>query len=557
MASRMELDLKIIGAAVIDGSGRSGLVTDVGIRKDVIVEVSDLAAAPSVSTLDARGLTLAPGFIDLHSHSDMVYPVHFKRQAELMRGRVCQGITTEIIGNCGFGPAPVSARSRAAVQGTVGFISPEERASWDWETMGDYLSFLERNGVVNNVGALVGHGPIRLLAMESIQGRPADAGEIRAMQGSIKDALDEGAFGLSFGLVYPPGQYAPTEEVVDCCRAVAGRGAMATFHQRGGTLESLLPSLEEIVTAGRETGASVHLSHDQIVASRDWERNAELDIDLSERVRREGLDYTQDMFPYVSVCTTMLGIYPPWSLVGGINAFLRRLADPGMRSHMRHDIENVAPEWPPWKEGGWPINIVKAVDWENVRVSFVKKERNKPFEGLAIPEIAERVRKDNFDAISDLLLDEAGDIQQMVVGISGNLRNEDAMKTLMAHPTRAFCTDAWDTGMGKPHPGVYGAYPRILGKYVREEKVLPLEEAIRKMTSYPASRLGLNDRGLVAPGMKADLVLFDADAVGERASYADPRRTPTGMPWVFINGRAVVENGEYRPQPAGIVLRRK
>jgi len=552
----MDFDLKITGATVIDGTGKAGFAADIGVQDGRIAAVGDLSSAHATSTLDARGLVLAPGFIDLHSHSDLVYPVPFKRQAQLMKGRVCQGITTEIVGNCGFGAAPISARSQAAVLGTIGFISPEERAAWEWETMADYLDYLAQNGVVNNVGALVGHGPIRLLAMGRVEGRPADADETRVMQNAIRDAIEQGAFGLSFGLVYPPGQYAPTDEIIACCRAVAEMEAMATFHQRGGTLESLLPSLEEILEAGRQTGATVHLSHDQIVASHDWESNAEADIALSERAVAEGLDYTQDMFPYVSVCTTMLGIYPPWALVGGLDAFLTRLRDPALRQRMREDIANVAPEWPPWREGGWPINIVKAVEWENVRVSFVTRQQNKPFEGLSIPEIAAKVNKSHFDAISDLLLDEAGDIQQMVIGISGNLENETAMKMLMAHPTRAFCTDAWDTGRGKPHPGVYGAYPRILGRYVREEKVLPLPEAIRKMTSYPAARLGLKDRGRIAPGFWADLVLFDPETVGERATYADPRQTPTGIPWVFINGRAVVQDGEYRPEPAGRVLRR-
>jgi N-acyl-D-amino-acid deacylase len=552
----MEFDLILAGGTVVDGTGRQPYTADVGIRENRIAALGDLTGALTEKTLDARGRTVAPGFMDPHSHSDIVYTAPFAKQAELMRGRVCQGITTEIIGNCGFAAAPLCPKSRAAVQGMVGFISPEERVEWTWETTGDYLDYLETNGVVNNVGALVGHGPVRLLAMGRVEGRPANKDEIKVMQKAVRRSLDEGAFGLSFGLVYPPGQYAPTEEIVECCRAVAGTSAFAAFHQRGGTLESLLPSLEEILEAGRKTGASVHLSHDQIVASRDWERHAELDIALSERAVAEGLDYTQDMFPYVSVCTTMLGIYPPWALVGGLHAFLERLRDPALRARMRHDIESVAPEWPPWQEGGWPINIVRAVEWENVRVSFVTKERNKPFEGLSIPEIAAKVGKDNFDAISDLLLDEAGDIQQMVIGISGNLENETAMKTLMAHPSRAFCTDAWDTGMGKPHPGVYGAYPRILGKYVREERVLTLEEAVRKMTSLPAQRFGLADRGRVAPGLHADLVVFDPASVCDRSTYADPRQTPTGIAHVFINGRAVVQHGEYRPEPAGKVLRR-
>lgn len=552
----MEFDTLILRGSIVDGTGSPAYEADIGIKDGRIAVIGDLASSQAAETIHARGLTVSPGFIDLHSHSDLIYTAPFARQAELMCGRVCQGITTEIVGNCGFAAAPVCPSSLAAAKGIVGFISPEDPIPWMWETTADYLNHLEANGVVNNVGALAGHGPVRLLAMGRVEGRPANEDELHIMQRTIRESIEHGAFGLSFGLVYPPGQYAPTEEIIACCRAVREAGGMATFHQRGGTLESLLPSLEEILDVGRRTGATVHLSHDQIVASHDWERHVEADIAMSERAVAEGLDYTQDMFPYVSVCTTMLGIYPPWALVGGIDTFLRRLRDPTLRQRMREDIENVAPEWPPWKEGGWPINIVKAVKWENVRVSFVTKEHNKPFEGLSIPEIAERVGKDNFDAISDLLLDEAGDIQQMVIGISGNLQNETAMKILMAHPSRAFCTDAWDTGRGKPHPGVYGAYPRILGKYVREEKVLSLEEAVRKMTSYPAQRLGLKERGMIAPGFYADLVLFDAKTVGERSTYADPRRTPAGIPWVFINGRAVVRQGEYKPQPVGKVLRR-
>jgi N-acyl-D-aspartate/D-glutamate deacylase len=552
----MEFDTLILGGNIVDGTGHPAYKADIGIKGGLIAAIGGLAGSQSMETINACGLTITPGFIDLHSHSDLIYTVPFTRQAELMRGRVCQGITTEIVGNCGFAAAPVCASSLEAVKGMVGFISPTDPIPWIWESTADYLNYLEANGVVNNVGALAGHGPVRLLSMGRVEGRPANDEETRIMQRAIHESLEQGAFGLSFGLVYPPGQYAPTEEIIACCRAVREAGGIATFHQRGGTLESLLPSLEEILEVGRRTGATVHLSHDQIVASHNWERYAEADIALSERAVAEGLDYTQDMFPYVSVCTTILGIYPPWALVGGFHAFLRRLRDPALRQKMREDMENVAPEWPPWKEGGWPINIVKAVKWENVRVSFVRKEHNKPFEGLSIPEIAERVHKDNFDAISDLLLDEAGDIQQMVIGISGNLHNETAMKTLMAHPSRAFCTDAWDTGCGKPHPGVYGAYPRILGKYVREEKVISLEEAVRKMTSYPAERFGLKDRGKIASGFCADLVLFDAETVAEQATYAEPRQTPLGMPWVFINGQAVVRQGKYQPKPVGKVLRR-
>ncbi|HZO89515.1 MAG TPA: D-aminoacylase [Chthonomonadaceae bacterium] len=551
----------ISGAQVLDGTGRPGFRADVGIQDGKIAAIGDLREARAAACIDADGLTLAPGFIDLHSHCDALLAQPFDRQQELMRGRVCQGITTELIGNCGFAAAPVTPATRPLVEGMLGFLSAAEPLSWNWRTTADYLAHLERSGLVLNVAALVAHGPIRVLAMGGVEGRQATAEEIARMRRAVRESLEQGAFGISFGLVYPPGQYAPTEEVAALCEVVAafgngvGRRRFANFHQRGGTLESLLPSLEEIVGVGRATGASVHLSHDQVVASHDWVRHAEADIALSERACAEGIDYTQEVFPYTSVGTTLLALYPPWALEGGLRAFLERLSDPVLRARMRHDIEHVLPEWPPWLPGRWPINIVRAVGWENIRIAFVAKPRNKPFEGRSVPEIAARMGKSPFDAVSDLLLDEEADIQQIVIGITGNLNNEEGMRLFLAHPTRAFCTDAWDTGRGKPHPGVFGAYPRILGKYTREERLLSLPEAIRKMTSLPAARLGLTDRGSIAEGYHADLVLFDPTTIADRATFEHPRQTPLGLPYVFVNGRAVVWQGEYRPQPAGQVLR--
>jgi N-acyl-D-amino-acid deacylase len=277
---------------------------------------------------------------------------------------------------------------------------------------------------------------------------------------------------------------------------------------------------------------------------------------MEEEAVERGLDLTQDVIPYTSVCTTMLAIYPSWALADGVPAFLDKLRDPDLRTRMCRDIESAEPSWPPWEPGRWPLNIVRDVGWDNIHVAHVNQDRNRRWVGMNLEELGRAVGKHPFEAISDLVLDEDGLLTQMLFGISGDRQTEEPLKLLLRHPTRSIVTDAWDIGKGVPHPGAYGTCPRVLGRFVREDPVFSLEEAIRKMTSLPAARMGLSDRGTVRAGAMADLVVFDPDRVGDRSDYLNPRVFPDGIDHVMINGRLVVSGGDWIDSEAGRVLRR-
>ena len=504
--------------------------------------------------LEAAGRIVAPGFIDLHSHSDLCLALPLRRQAELLEGRIRQGITTELIGNCGIGCAPQRPHNADELRRLCGFIAPNA-VEWGWDSVAAYLDRLAEQGVLPNVAALVAHGPARVAAMGTRAGRPTRE-EQRDMDDEVRRACEAGAFGVSFGLIYPPGQFADTDELVSVAGAARAAGGFAAFHQRGSSRETLLQAVREILEVGRRAGAPVHHSHVETVGPRAWSGTEEV-LRLHGSFAAEGVALSGDVIPYTGVCTTMLALYPPWSLEGGVKAFLERLRDPSARRRMREEIEEASPIWPPWEgEGRWTMNIARECGWERIRLAHVEGRTNKRLERLSLAEIGRRQGRDPFEALSDLLLEEDGVATQLIFGISGDERGDADLLPLLRSPHLAFVTDAWEIGKGAPHPGAYGAFPRVLGHYVRERRLLPLEEAVRKMTSLPAARLALRDRGLVRPGFKADLVVFDKGRVSERSDYTEPRRMPEGIDDVFVNGRRLVDAGRFRPAAAGQVLRR-
>ena len=504
--------------------------------------------------IEARGLMVAPGFIDLHSHSDLCLTLPLERQASLLEGRVRQGITTELLGNCGIGCVPLSGKTRKDVERVCGFITPEG-VPWNWASFASYLDHVEAQGCVQNVASLVAHGPLRLLAMGPRAGRPAPD-EMRALDRLARRAVEEGAFGVSFGLIYPPGQFADTEELVLVARAAAEAGGFAAFHQRGSSRDTLTQAVEELLEVGRRARAPVHHSHVETVGRRAWSGTPDI-LKAEEEGRRDGIDITADVIPYTAVCTTMLALYPPWSLDGGVGAFLERLRDPVLRARMKREVAETAPVWPPWEgEGRWTMNIARECGWDHIRLAHVDGAANKRDEHLTLAGLGKRRGADPFDALSDLMLEERGVATQLIFGISGDETTDDPLLPLLQSPRLALVTDAWEIGKGFPHPGAYGAFPRVLGHYVRERRLLSFEEAVRKMTSLPAERLGLRDRGKIREGFKADLVVFDPRAVLDRSTFTDPRRHAAGIDDVLINGRRVVSGGKFRPQPAGRVLRR-
>jgi len=467
---------------------------------------------------------------------------------------VRQGITTELLGNCGIGCAPVSPETLGPVARVCGFISPDG-ASWTWGSIASYLDLVERQGVLLNVAALVAHGPARMAAMGPRAGRPTTE-EQRAIDGKVREAIEEGAFGVSFGLIYPPGEFADTDELVSVARAAGAAGGFAAFHQRGSSRDTLEPAVREIVEVGRRALAAVHHSHVETVGPRAWSGIAEV-LRIEEEAVKDGLDLTGDVIPYTAVCTTMLALYPPWALDGGVAAFVGRLRDPALRRRMKDEVASATAVWPPWEgEGRFTMNIARECGWERIRLAHVDGARHKSHEHLTIAEIGRRSGKDPFDALSDLLVDENGVATQLLFGISGDETRDDDLLPLLRSARLALVTDAWEIGKGFPHPGAYGAFPRVLGHYVRERGVLDLEEAVRKMTSLPAARLGLPDRGRVAAGCKADLVVFDPGTIADRSTFREPRRAAIGIDDVLINGVRVVAGGAFRPVAAGRVLRR-
>jgi N-acyl-D-aspartate/D-glutamate deacylase len=539
-------DALIRNGRVVDGTGALERRGDVVIRGGKIAAPGGEVEADEV--IDATGKVVAPGFIDLHSHGDLILAWPSEERLSLLEGRIAQGITTEIVGNCGLGVCPLSRDAASILSEINGWMTPAP-FSWSWNGVGDYLAHLERVGLPLNVGTLAPHGPIRLGA-RSLGPGEASAEERRYMQDSLDAALEEGAFGLSTGLIYPPGMYTSTEELSFLARRVARVGAVFTCHVRGSS-ETLLDAVSEILRIGAEAGVRVHHSHAEAVGRPHWPKLPRF-LEMEEAARAEGIQVSLDMFPYTVAATMMLAIYPPWSLEGGLERLVARLKDERDRERIRVGIETVSPSWPPWREGGWPHNLVKAVGWDRIRVASVGSDRNRAALGLTLEELSRARGCAPFDAISDLMIEEGGNVGQLVEDISG----EAGIATLVKRLDVAFITDANDYGKGRPHPAAYGSFPRVLGRYVREERLLTLAEAVRRMTSLPASILGLRDRGVLREGAFADVVIFDPDAIQDRASLEEPRRRAVGVDTVLVNGKAAYRRGALTGALPGVALRR-
>ncbi len=564
--------LLIRGGTLVDGSGGPPRRADLLVEDERIAEIlrPGALATWSEALIDASGLVVAPGFIDIHSHGDLIFALPPDSQRPLLEGRIRQGITTEIVGNCGLGVFPWSASSEPALRAVAGWMTPPEAVEWPWGLWRDlesYLSHVESGGVLINVGALQPHGPLRMEVAGLSRRLPgADAATaMRRMSRRLGEALDAGAFGLSTGLIYPPGIYTTTEEIVDLAKALARAGSDTTLlasHIRGSS-ETLLPAVEELLAVGREAGVRVHHSHSEAVGRGHWHK-IERVLAMEESARASGVSVSFDMFPYTAAATMMFAIYPPWAREGGVGRLLERLADPDRREAIGHAIAAVKPEWPPWTEDGWPHNLVGAVGWESITIGSAGSEAGKRLEGMSLARLGRERGRSPFDAVSDLMIEERGMVSQIIHGISGDETHEEGLETLLKDPSGSVCTDASDFGKGKPHPAAYGTYPRVLGRYVRERGALTLEQAVHKMTGQPASLLGFENRGILTPGAFADLVVFDPARVGSEATFEEPRKTASGIHWVLMNGSVVLSDGRsgsssppVEREPAGRVLRRR
>jgi N-acyl-D-aspartate/D-glutamate deacylase len=540
----------VTGGTVVDGSGGPPRRIDLAVDDGRVVALGSLGDLTAERVIDATGKVVAPGFIDLHSHADLIVLADREQRVELLQARIRQGVTTIIVGNCGLGVAPTDTAAAETVAAINGWMTPEGVRPGAL-SVAAFLERIEIAGVALNVGTLVPHGPVRISAMGLGPGAP-DAEQLDAMQGAVAEALEAGAFGLSTGLIYPPGMYSATDELVELARVVAERDRLFTSHVRGSS-ETLLPATEELIEIARRSGASVHHSHMEAVGRRFWPLIPEM-IALEDRAREEGLRVSHDLFPYTRAATMMTAILPPWSLEGGVPALLDRLEDPVQRKRIRREIEERRPEWPPWLPGGWPHNLVEAVGWDGILVAGVGPEGPEELIGRSLEEIAAERGGDPFDVVAELLLSQRGQVGQQVTEISGSDAEASALFEILTHPFAAVISDAEDYGHGAPHPAHAGAFARAL-RLNREHGLLSLQELVRRMTAYPASLLGLEDRGVVREGAPADLVVFDPARVRDRATWSEPREAAEGVAYVLINGSVAVDDGRYVGGSHGRVLR--
>jgi len=539
-----ELDVLITSSRIVDGAGNPWYRGDVGIVNGRISAIDSKLKVDAKLVINARDKIVSPGFIDIHTHSDFILPL--PNGSEIMEAKVRQGVTTEVMGNCGYSPAPVNPDTLPLMDAYTGFLQAEKLA-WKWQTFAEFLDYLDKLGVPVNAVPLVGHGAIRIAQMGFDAGDPTKE-DMEAMKALVGECMEGGAFGMSTGLIYPPGMFTSTEELTELAKVVAAHGGVYASHLRGES-ETLINSMKEVISVAENAGVPTESSHHECYGKDYWGKEKET-LKMFNDARERGVDITYDVFPYTTANTTMLAIYPPWALAGGVDALIGRLKDPATREKVKHDLyHQFSDEWPP----EWPHNLAARTGWENVYIIWCGSKKNKELEGLTAEEYAKKVGKeDPFDAISDLVIEENGAVTGLYDGCSGVVEKpgrkeeETTLVNIMKNPIASLESDAIFTGeKGTPAPHCYGTFPRVLGRYVRERGVLRLEDAVRKITSLPARRFQLHDRGLLAPGFAGDVTIFDADTVADRATIKDPRQYPVGIEWVLVNGTVVWDGKEY------------
>jgi N-acyl-D-amino-acid deacylase len=528
------VDLLFRGATVVDGTGAPGVRADVAVAGGRIADITPPGTGPTAArTVDADGLVLAPGFVDMHAHSDLrllVEPDHL--------AKVNQGVTTEVLGQDGLSFAPVDDATLPQLrQQLAGWNGDPAGFDWTWRTVGEYLDRLDE-GIAVNACYLVPQGTVRALVL-GWDDRSPNTEELNRMRALVAEGLADGAVGMSSGLTYPPGMYARTDELVDLCRVVAEHGGFYAPHHRSYG-RGALDAYAEMVDVARRSGCPLHLAHATLNFPVNAGRADEL-LGLLDKALADGCDLTLDTYPYLPASTTLAALLPSWAAVGGPDATMARLRDPATRERLREALEVT----------GSDGNHGVPVDWRTVQISGVRDEaRLGDRVGATVADLAATTGKAPSDACFDLLLDDRlGSTIVLHVG------NEENVRAIMRHPAHTGGSDGLLVG-ARPHPRAWGTFPRYLRRYVRELGVFTVEECVAHLTGRPARRLKLVDRGLVRTGHAADLVLFDPATVEDRATLDEPRQPATGIPYVYVNGVAVIDDGRPTGALPGRTLRR-
>lgn len=525
------LDLIIKNGRIVDGTGNPWLFGDVGIKDGVITHVGRVDQE-SRQQIDAHQHVIAPGFIDGHCHSDLL--ILDQPYSEI---KMHQGVTTEVVGNCGLAPAPYFKPTAELLRTYIEPVIGKTSWAWSWETIEEYMDVLAQSRPSENVSTYVAHGALRISVM-GFDNRPATKQELEQMKQLLEQGMKAGAIGLSIGLLYAPGSYTSREELAELCTVVARYGGLLSTHIRGEG-NNLLPSVEEVIWIAERSGVSLHVSHLKAAGKINWGKIQQA-MELIEDARSRGMDVTCDVYPYSAGSTTLTTVLPPWVLEGGIGATLERLRDQATRSKIKRELRSEQEDWD---------NLVASTGWQSVYVSAVTSEQNRALEGKHILEISEAWGRDPEDVAFDLLLQEDGKVSIVYFHMS-----DDDVREVIRYDKSLIASDSLGCVTGKPHPRSYGSFPRLFAKYVREDKLLSLEQAVRKVTSFPVQRFKLGKRGLIVPGYQADLVVFNPDTIQDTATYQNPMQYPEGIDYVLVGGQTTMAHKQHTQARPGVFI---
>ena len=517
-------DLIIKQAMIIDGTGKPGWIGDVGIKNDKFTAIEpSLETIDTSEIVDGKGLVITPGFIDIHTHSD-----DFWQEDALSEIKLQQGVTREVLGNCGVSMAPMDPQLRNIVDFKDAFISlKKHKKSTNAFSFKDYRTFIERKGPSNNVMGLIGHGTLRMAVMGLSDNIP-DQNQMEKMKTLMDEAMEQGALGVSTGLIYAPGIFAKTPELIELSRIVAKKGGFYASHIRNEA-EAILASIDEAITIGKQAKIPVQISHLKITGIRNWGLVDQV-IERLLNARKDGIDLTCDVYPYFSSSTSLTALIPPWAIEGGVEHLIPRMHDTAQRQRIIHDIKYGIPDWE---------DMYHNAGWEKITISQFNSAGKRDIEGKTVAQIAIDKKTDPFELILDLIEQEGDGVK-----IISETMNEKNVGTFLKLPFAMVGSDS-HFSKGKPHPRLYGTFPRVIRRFVRELKILTLEEAIYKMTGLPALRLKLKDAGLIKTGYQADAVLFNPETISDQATYQSPNNYPSGIARVIVNGKTVINDGVH------------
>jgi N-acyl-D-amino-acid deacylase len=534
----LNYDIVLQNGTIYDGSGSPAHAGDLAIQGDVIAALAESGSLHGKTTIDVSGLAVAPGFINMLSWAVETLIEDGRSQSEIR-----QGITLEVMGE-GTSMGPLSEAMKAAR--TRGILGNEDIAyDIEWTTLSEYLEYLVRRGVSTNVASFVGTSTLRIYAV-GYDDRPPTSAELDKMRDLVREAMEGGAMGLSAALIYPPASYANTDELIALAHVAAEYDGMYISHLRSEGW-FFLEALDELMTISREAGIRAEIYHLKAAGRENWHKMDEA-IQRIETARAEGLPISADMYVYPAGGTGLNACIPPWAHEGGDNALLIRLRDSETRARIKQAMETPSTDW----ENMW----LEVESPEHILLAGFKTQGLKPLTGKTLAQVADMRGTSPLDTALDLLIEDGGRIFTMYFTMS-----EDNIRKQVALPWVSFCSDAESMApegvflKRHPHPRTYGNFARILSRYVRDEGIIPLEDAIRRLTSLPASNLRLNHRGALKPGYFADVVIFDPTTIQDHATFGDPHQYATGMKHVFVNGTQVIKDGEHTGALPGRVVR--